>query len=76
LQDHSRLQAASAAASKETFMEPNAFHPFETRFIDRLVSALVAPRDDVECSAHANAAETADAWARAFAECQASSYPP
>jgi hypothetical protein len=56
-------------------MEQNAFNPFETRFVDRLVSALAAPRGHEEDTAHANAAETADAWARAFAECEASSRP-
>ena len=56
-------------------MEQNVFNPFESRFVDRLVSALAAPRGHEDDTAHASAAETADAWARAFAELDAGTRP-
>ncbi len=56
-------------------MEQNAFNPFESRFVDRLVSALAAPRGHEDEAQRPSAAETAAAWARAFAERDASSRP-
>jgi hypothetical protein len=73
LQSHPRLQAASAAAAKEHVMEQNTFNPLESRFVDRLVSALATPRGHDDDAPRASAAETAAAWARAFAEHDASS---
>ena len=56
-------------------MEQNAFNPFESRFVDRLVSALATPRGHEDDTPRASAAETAAAWAQAFAEHDATSRP-
>jgi hypothetical protein len=56
-------------------MEQNLFNPFESRFVDRLVSALAAPRGNEDDTQRPSAAETAAAWAQAFAERDASARP-